>query len=119
MSAGGANVQARNLQCCDMLDMVRVLRQEPTCLSLMAADRPAGPAPTMQTSYSMASLGSMLSACADMLRDAAGTCIGYHTHPNRSWAHHLCISGIAEGLEQGVVRPIPLAAAWYMLAERH
>ena len=67
----------------------------------------------------MASLGSMLSACADMLRDAAGTCVEYHTHPNRSWEYHVYISGIAEGLEQGVVRPIPLAAAWYMLAERH
>ena len=31
---------------------------ELTCFSLIAADRPAGPAPTMQTSKSIVSLGS-------------------------------------------------------------
>ena len=45
----------------------------PTCLSLMAAESPAGPAPTMQTSYSIASLGSRLSA--DMLRAPISACM--------------------------------------------
>ena len=72
----------------------------------------------MQTSYSMASLGSMLSACADMLRDAADICVAYQKHCKVLGT--LClISGNADDLEQGVVRPIPLAAARYMLAERH
>ena len=33
-----------------------------TCFSFIAADKPAGPAPTMQTSKSIASLGSKAAA---------------------------------------------------------
>ncbi len=74
-SAGNTSVPACGMQWCYMPGSVRLLRQGPTCLSLMAADRPAGPAPTMQTSYSMVSRGSTLSACADMLRDAGNPCM--------------------------------------------
>ena len=60
------------------LAALRNYSQVLTCLSLMAAERPAGPAPTMHTSYSIASLASRLSTSADMLRDPASTCGGQH-----------------------------------------